>query len=406
MRLSKTKLLSFFVISLFIGSIVSPVIGVNNSFRFNDEFDKNFLFEKFLRLYVKICRIPSMSSCIINDDEIIWSNNYGYLDPEIKKESDEDSIYLVMSISKPVAATALMQLWEKGLFNLDEDVNNYLPFSLRNPNYQHIPITFRMLLAHQSSLAYDEERGSYSIECLQKTLCLGDPDVSSYPYPWLENYLCPSGDIYNPEVWVDEEPGSNYHYANVGYALIGYLVEIISGQEFNEYCKNYIFTPLGMMNTSFYYRDLNNSNICIPYACRDTIPKMYRQPLYCYLWAACADLKTTINDLSRFIIAHMHGGLYDDVRTLNESTVKLMHTIQYPDNPDDKYGLGFMIKEDKNGVIYYGHDGGGPGVHTRMLVRSSDNTAFIYFLTTSTLLTWKTAPFIEKLYFRQIDKIT
>ncbi len=408
----KTKFIAGLLIFVLLLSSLMTVTGKNvenNREELNENkkiLNSNIFFEKFLDLYVKFCRIPSMSACIINEDEIIWTKNYGYLDPDISKESNEDSIYLVMSISKPVAATALMQLWEKNLFDLDEDVNNYLPFNLRNPNYPDIPITFRMLLAHQSSLSYDEKTGSYSLQCLSKTLFLGDPNLSSYPHPWLENYLCPGGDIYNPEVWVDEEPGSNYNYANVGYALIGYLVELISGEEFNEYCKKNIFEPLGMKNSSYFYKDLNNSNICIPYTQKGLFSNLQRQALYSYLWAPCTDLKTTINDLSCFIIAHMHGGIYKGNRILNESTVEMMHTVQYPENTGEKYGLGFMIKKDRKGVKYYGHDGGGPGVYTRMLVRTSDNSAFIYFLTTSTGLTWKTAPFIEKIYFRQINRMT
>jgi len=403
-------LLAFLLsLSLFCSTVSSNIVTINNSGNFEQKEEKNIrinFFEKFLELYTKICRIPSMSTCIIDNDSIIWSKNYGFVDPQIKNKPNDDSIYLVMSISKPVAATALMQLWEQGLFDLDEDVNNYLPFSLRNPNYPNVPITFRMLLSHRSSLNWDEEPGSYSVQCLTKTICLGDPDVESYPHPWLENYLCPDGDIYNPEVWVDEEPGSNYHYANVGYALIGYLVELISHEEFNEYCKNHIFLPLGMMNTSYFYKDLNNSNICIPYSMSGPIPTGHRQALYSYLWAACTDLKTTINDLSKFIVAHMNGGMYDSVRILNKSTVDMMHKSYYPDfSSEENYGLGFQI-HNKSGEKYYGHDGGGPGVHTRMLVRSSDNSCFIYFLTTSSILTWNTSDFVEKIYFRQINRLT
>ena len=307
-----------------------------------------------------------------------------------------------------------MQLYEQGLFDLDEDVNNYLPFSLRNPNYPDTPITFRMLLSHQSSLAPDEE--GYLLECLQKTQYIGDPDNPLYPDPWLEDYLCPGGKLYQPEIWTDEEPGTKYHYANVGYGLIGYLIEIISGQEFNEYCMDNIFTPLDMMNTSFFYRDLNTSNIAIPYATllkRTKIPIIHfqilqRQPLYSYLWAACTDLKTSVNDLSHFLIAHMNGGVYNGTRILNETNIEIMHTIQYPGktNEDYSYGLGWMIFEDKKGNKLYGHDGGGPGVHTSMRIRSSDNVAFIYFTTTTTwqLFTLVKLSFVENMLFRNIDR--
>jgi CubicO group peptidase (beta-lactamase class C family) len=364
---------------------------------------KDKLFDLYLESIRKLCYLPSISACTIRGNEVVWAKGYGLYDPKLEKQATEETIYLVMSISKPVAATALMQLYEQGLFDLDEDVNNYLPFSLRNPNYPEVNITFRMLLAHQSSLAYDEKLGSILLAYLLRTICIGDPDVSSYPYPWLENYLTPDGNLYIPEIWVNEPPGTSFHYANIGYGLIGYLIELISGQEFADYCRDHIFIPLNMKNTSFLYADLNTSNIAIPYnaVSRHIIPKLSRQPLYSFLWAACGNLKTTVMDLSHFLIAHMNGGIYDGVRILNESTVELMHEVQYQNTNSELYGLGWMISENRFGEKIYGHDGGGPGVHTRMWVHPSDNLAFMYFVNT---WTWRLTVCLPLLMFTFFQK--
>jgi len=344
----------------------------------NNSFNENFV-DLYFKLILRFCYLPSISVCVIRDSEILFSKGYGYSDPEIDKEANKETIYLVMSISKPIAATALMQLYEKGYFKLDDDVNDWLPFSLRNPNYPDEPITIRMLLSHQSSLAPDEE--GVMLEYLSKTQFIGDPDLSTYPYPWLKDYLTPDGSYYTPHVWMDETPGTNFHYANVGYGLIGYLVELISGEDFNEYCKDNIFEPLQMYNTSFLYEDLNNSNISIPYKTvkKKFIPPLKRLPLYSFLFTPCCNLKTSVTDLSHFVMAHMNGGTWDNVTILNQTTVDLMHTNQYEKNNGEKYGLGFMIFKDKYGKKLYGHDGGGPGVHTRMVICPSDNTSFIYF---------------------------
>ena len=71
---------------------------------------------------MKLANFPSISACIINNDQVIWSNSYGYYDLKNKKESNSDTIYVIASITKTVVGTALMQLWEKNLFELDEDV--------------------------------------------------------------------------------------------------------------------------------------------------------------------------------------------------------------------------------------------------------------------------------------------
>jgi len=393
MKGSYKVLLAILMISLLlIGSIPANghIFNTNNYNETQDSYKrsnslKNRLFDFYLESMRKICYLPSFTACAIRDDEVVWAKGYGNYNPDLKKRATNETIYLVMSISKTVAATALMQLYEEDLFELDDDVNNVLPFELRNPNYPDVNITFRMLLSHQSSLAADEESGIL-IKRLMKTVCIGDPDTCSYPYPWLENYLTPNGNMYIPEVWANEQPGSNHHYANINYGIVGYLIELLSGKKFSEYCMENIFEPLNMTNTSFLYADLNRSNIAIPYYSPqgDFIPRLNEEPLYSFLWAACGNLKTTVMDLSRFLIAHMNSGVCNGVRILNESTVELMHEAQYQNNNAGQYGLGWMVSKDLSGKKIYGHDGGGPGVRTRMWVRPSDGIAYMYFVNTWT----------------------
>jgi CubicO group peptidase (beta-lactamase class C family) len=266
-----------------------------------------------------------------------------------------------------------MQLYDQGLFDLDDDVNNFLPFSLRNPNFPDIPITFRMILSHRSSLASDNS------DRLCCSIIPGDPDIPSYPHPWLEDYLTPGGIAYHSSVWSDSPPGEKYSYANIGYSIIGYLVELISGQNFNEFCKDHIFTPLEMYNTSFRLKDHDISEIAIPYFYKKG--KYIANPHYgMHVIYPAASMRTSIEELSHFLIAHMNGGMYKDVRILNESTVELMHTRHYPPhNQGNGYGLGWSIKEELFSKKEIGHSGGWPGVHTQMIYRPEDKTAIIIF---------------------------
>ena len=96
-----------------------------------------------------------MQVCIVENDQIIWKGAYGYASIEQNKPVGDSTIFHIASISKLLTGTALMQLWEEGLFDLDDDINNYLPFEIRNPNYPDDPITFRMLLTHTSSINDD-----------------------------------------------------------------------------------------------------------------------------------------------------------------------------------------------------------------------------------------------------------
>jgi CubicO group peptidase (beta-lactamase class C family) len=94
--------------------------------------------------------IPGVAALIVKDDSVIWSGNFGYADIAGERMVGDSTLWSVFSISKLFTATALMQLWERGLFHLDDAVNDYLPPTLQfvNPNHPDIAITFRMLLSH------------------------------------------------------------------------------------------------------------------------------------------------------------------------------------------------------------------------------------------------------------------
>jgi CubicO group peptidase (beta-lactamase class C family) len=101
--------------------------------------------------------IPGLAACAIKDGEIIWTGAYGYAYVENETKVADTTLFTLASVSKTITATALMQLWENGWFDLDEDINNFLPFEVTNPNCPDTAITFRMLLTHTSSIAGNSE---------------------------------------------------------------------------------------------------------------------------------------------------------------------------------------------------------------------------------------------------------
>ncbi len=333
----------------------------------------NEMFDKIMLKLMEIAHMSALSAVIVKDNEVVWTKGYGLYDRERNKEADEETIYLVASISKTFTATALMQLYEKGYFDLDDDVNNYLPFSLRNPNHPDMPITFRMLLAHQSSLATERE----DLPTFFTRIIPGNLEVAGYPYPFLKDYLVSGGIHYKPGVWTNVPPGEEMYYANIGYSLLGYLVEILSGNSFGEYCREYIFEPLGMKNTSFRLANVNVSRVAVPYDFQ--LGEYYPILHYDLLDCPAGGLRTSVSDISHFLIAHMNGGVYNGIRILEELTVEEMHTVQYPSsNYAFEYGLGWQIWK-KGGNIHIGHTGGLFGVSTKMVFRESDKNGIIFF---------------------------
>jgi CubicO group peptidase (beta-lactamase class C family) len=352
---------------------------------------------------MRLAHKPSLATCIIYDDSVVWSHAYGYYDIENKKEATTQTLYLQASVSKTITATALMQLYEQGLFDLDDDVNKYLPFSLRNPNHPDIPITIKMILSHRSSLADDN---LYWI-CL--SYLPGDPDVQGFPYPWLQEYLTPHGSAYSSSTWSLDKPGERYYYANIGFSLIAYLVEILSHQDFNDYCKQHIFQPLQMNTTGFRLRDVDINNIAVPYEYKDG--GYFRHPHYgIHVLYPAITLRTSIEDYSHFIIAHMNGGVWNGIRILNESTVELMHTAHFSPGDTYNYGLGWQVT-NKPLQKTYGHSGGYVGALDLITIVPADNTAVLLFSNAldselhSTRMEWKAFNAINTALFHKAKRI-
>ena len=327
-------------------------------------------FDNLIESLMSLAHMSALSAAIVIDDELAWANGYGLYDREYNKEATEETIYLVASISKTITATAIMQLYEQGYFDLDDDVNDYLPFTLRNPNHPDEKITFRMLLAHQSSLSTDLP--TFFIICYP-----GELELSGYPHPFLEEFLTQGGIHYRPQVWNDYAPGGDMYYANIGFGLLGYLVEIISEQSFEDYCREHIFEPLDMDDTSFKLTCLNASNVAVPYEYlqREYYPYIH----YNIIDYPAGGLRTSVVDLSHFLIAIMNDGVYETTQILSPESVEEMHTIQYQSNTYNfQYGLGFQIWKTLSGTTV-GHTGGLYGVATKMVFRESNDIGIIMF---------------------------
>ena len=115
--------------------------------------------------------IPGMSTLIVKGGEIVWVESYGMADIENNTSVSNNTSFLMASVSKLFTGTALMQLQEDGVVDLDQDINIYLPFAVNNPNFPNTMITPRMLMTHSSSITdnWSAMDGYYII---------GDPTIS------------------------------------------------------------------------------------------------------------------------------------------------------------------------------------------------------------------------------------
>lgn len=352
------------ILILFVGTIIIPAIqgNINNIDHFTnqkkpiDDTD----FDKKIKLLMRLSHIPSLSISIIKNNTNQWSKAYGYSNVRNKIPAKNDSVYMIASISKTFAATAILQLYEQGLFDLDDNICEYLPFDLKNPKYPDVNITFRMLLSHHSSLS------RFLIGVGSFFAIIGTPNE------WLKEFLVPTGRYYIPQIWKNYPPGEKYLYSDLGFEIIEYLVERISKQPFDKYCKEHILEPLNMSNSSYHLKDYELDKIATLYM---WILGMYIPlPMVEISSYAAGGLRSTVIDLSKYLLMHMNNGTYDGVKILDEKTIKEMHT---PQLGHDSYGLGWVNTQTSEGYIYGGHTGKIFGVRAEMWYRRFENTGVI-----------------------------
>jgi CubicO group peptidase (beta-lactamase class C family) len=307
---------------------------------------------------------PGLAAAIVKDGKVAWAGGYGWANLHRRTPVTPDTVFMLASVSKTITATALMQVWEEGVFELDDDVNDVLDFSVENPDHPG-PITYRQLLTHTSSI-----RDNWAI--LVDSYVEGDSEIELGDY--LADYLDPSGENYNARFnWVNHPPETVLRYSNEGSALAGYLVEALTGTPFDLHCEDHIFAPLEMTETSWHLEGLDVSNVATPY--RGEAGNYRPMEHYGYPDYPNGQLRTSAVQLGRFLAAYMENGVYDGQRILDGATVEEMFEIQYP-SISDTQGLMWYY-DDWGDMVTVGHNGSDSGVSTDMYYRPADGVGII-----------------------------
>ena len=260
------------------------------------------------------------------------------------RQVTDSTLFRVASISKMVTATALMLLYEQGLFGLDDDVSDYLGFELQHPNFPAQAVTFRSLLSHTSGL----RDGNGYFNFLNATFATAPP-------PPIGELLIPGGDYYTTDLWGAQPPGAYFTYSNLNYGVIGTLIEALSGQRFDQFVREELLLPLGMTG-SFNVLDLPNiDNVSVLY--RNGLPQIdnyqgvppdpldlsgYVPGSNGLIFGPQGSLRASARDLMAFLQLHLQLGWVGGVQLLDTATVQLMHSPQWTyngANGDNYYNL-------------------------------------------------------------------
>lgn len=301
-------------------------------------------------------RFPGVSTVIVKDDKIIWVQSYGMADLENAIPVNDTTVFLLASISKVFTATAAMQLYENNIIDLDDDVNQYLPWMLQIPGFPSSPVTFRQLMTHSSSIQDNDEVLDTYYDYPDPTISLAD---------CMERYFSTNGIDYNPtDNFLPNAPGTINEYSNMATALNGYLVELASGMPFDEYCNTNIFDKLCMVKTSWFFTNYDSAHVARPYQYSggNYIPYAH----YGFADYPDGQLRSTATDMANFMIAYLNGGAFGTNFLLSSSSINQMWTPQIP-LLDAYQGLNWYQEElfhSSGETLLWGHNGGEKGVST------------------------------------------
>jgi CubicO group peptidase (beta-lactamase class C family) len=292
--------------------------------------------------------IAGMSIALVDDQKIVWAEGFGFADREQKVQADADTIYRVGSITKVFTATAAMQLAEAGRLSIDQPVSRVLPgFSMRSRFPAGDAVTPRLLMTHHSGLPSDILHGFTQVHPASLAETEAQLRDSYLAYP----------------------PGQLWSYSNVGFSLLGRVVEVASGQPYAKQLEAALFRPLGMERTWISSelptlpgsaKGYRNGHEAEDFILRD-VP--------------AGGMNSTVRDLSRFLSMVFAEGRAGAHQIIRPETLHEMLSVQNAGNPLDmtyQIGLAWALGPVGDLVLPEGeliaqHTGGTITFHSQLI---------------------------------------
>jgi CubicO group peptidase (beta-lactamase class C family) len=287
-------------------------------------------------------RYPSLAAAALRDGELIWEKAVGAADVEAGVEATPDTQYRVGSITKTFTAAAIMQLRDAGKLDLEDTLDKHVEGAAYAPS-------IRRLLSHASGLQRETHDESWL------TLRFAPPDELLETLDRAEMVL---------------PAGARFHYSNLAFALLGIVVERVSGQAYADYIRERLLEPLGLTRTTFAPEQR---------AAKGYVSQPYADGVWQAIdvetgaWASAGQLWGTVGDLCRW-----GAFLADpDEAILSKKSAEEMRTVQVIDDHErwlSGYGLGLQLRRDGDRILA-GHGGSMPGFIARLYYSPREKVA-------------------------------
>ncbi len=304
--------------------------------------EKRAAIEKAASHFMSESGVPGIGVAVVLEGEPAWSAGFGMADLENSSPATSSTLFRLGSISKPLTATAILQLWERGKLDLDAPVQKYCPAFPQ----KEWPITSRELLGHLGGIRHYNPDGKGDI-----------PEDSARHFASMEESL---------QVFANDplvaQPGTKFHYSTYGYTVLGCVLEGATSQKYVDYMRENVFKPAGMEHTQaddffaviqhrsrWYHKDkagvVRNAGV---------LDSSYKIP--------GGGLISSADDMARYEAAILADKL------LKRSARDVMWiSLKTADGKATGYGFGWGLVE-KFGVHIMAHTGGQQGTSTSFAI--------------------------------------
>jgi CubicO group peptidase (beta-lactamase class C family) len=299
-----------------------------------------------MQTFVDTGKAAGIVTLVVRHGQAASLNSVGFLDLQTKAPMRTDSIFRIMTMTKPVTSVAVMMLMEEGRLALFDPAEKYLPEfrgqQVRSGAKPAHPVTLFDLLTHTAGVA-----GPKASDPKSKTLAEEVAAIARQP--------------------LDFEPGAQWRYRTEGIDTLGRIVEVVSGMPYERFIADRIFTPLGMVDSSFFPDPAKAARIATVYTDENGTlkPTASRDTLYP---SPGAGMLSTAADMARFYQMMLNKGTLNGHRLLSTATVDLMTAVHTGDMqagfaPGMGFGLGWGVVRESKGAFRlcsvgsYGHGG-------------------------------------------------
>jgi CubicO group peptidase (beta-lactamase class C family) len=330
-------------------------------------------FEDYMAKVMDVYSLPGASVAVARDGKTVYSKGFGWRDREEKLEATPDTVYGIGSITKSFTAVAIMQLEEQGKLGVDDLVVKHLPEFRVGKTDAHNSITIHHFLTHTSGLApLPSLFGAMAKSMKQDQSVIESPQFEKLKQlDEINSYEELMEFIKNLDIELLGPTGQFFSYSNDGWALLGAIVERVSGIKYEDYVVQNILKPLEMHHSTFDVEKMQSfPEVTMLYISKDEEGKeqVLRSPGW---WEAPAMspagfLRSTVPDLLKYMEIYRAGGERNGTRILSTRNLRRMLMLHSQPQPNMFYGYGLAVHPNYHGVSLVEHGGGIKGVSAQV----------------------------------------